>query len=205
MRHELTGMLVVVGGHSRRVGKTGFIERFLRARADERWVAVKISSHRHAADDGPLRDIVETSTPTLATQTGRFLLAGAQRALLVRAADDSLPSVRTLIDGLRAEANVIVESNRVVRQVTPDLVVFVVDPLNDDWKASSADCLARADAIVCDRAANTPRVAEAARQLASERPLFMTADSMDCWRMMRWLEAELRVRRDAAGPQVLRV
>ena len=146
------GALIVVGGHSRGVGKTLLIEQWLRTRRDTRWIGVKVSAHRHApvGTAVPLVDEAHGATPT--TQTGRYLLAGAARAFLVRAPESALPQAAAFVEALRDEgADVIVESNRLVRYLQPQLLLFVVDHSIDDWKASSADCLRVPNLIVCHR------------------------------------------------------
>jgi hypothetical protein len=151
MRNAVTrGELVVVGGHSRGVGKTLLIEQWLQARSREKWIAVKISAHRHAPDDTAVPLIEETVAPSPATQTGRYLAAGAARAFLVRAPDAALAQAAAFVETLRdAGTHVITESNRLARCLHPDLLFFVIDPAVDDWKDSSADCLSVPNVIVC--------------------------------------------------------
>jgi hypothetical protein len=144
MRDTLTpGALVVVGGHSRGVGKTRLIERLLRAHARRHpCVALKISAHRHASEGVCAPLIQEFDEPSPDTQTGRYLLAGARRAWLVRAPDAALPRAAAFIAGLRAGgATIFVESNRIVQYVRPDVLWFVIDPSIADWKASSVHCI----------------------------------------------------------------
>lgn len=133
------GKLIVVGGHSRHVGKTSIVEAVLRATPGREWIAVKVSSHRH---DHTRREGQ--------CQQSRYLAAGARRALLVRAPDDSLPRAIGPLSRMRARGrNLLIESNRVVEHLEPDLVLFVIAPGISDWKPSSGPCLRRADAIVC--------------------------------------------------------
>jgi hypothetical protein len=146
------GRLVLVGGHSRGVGKTLFIEEWLRAQRSVPWTAVKVSAHRHAAAGAVAPLIEEAATPTWATQTGRYLAAGAARALLVRAPDTLLPAAAAWIDAqCDRGANVIVESNRLVRYLNPERLFFVIDPAIADWKPSSAACLSAANVILCSQ------------------------------------------------------
>jgi hypothetical protein len=147
MRHITPGALVLVGGHSRGVGKTYVVERWLREHPG--WMAIKVSAHRHAGPgvDGPL--IEEAAGLDPVTQTGRYLLAGAHRAFLLRAPDRTLPRAAAFIERLRADGtSVIVESNRLVRFLQPELLLFAVDPAIADWKPSSFDCL-RAPHLIC--------------------------------------------------------
>jgi hypothetical protein len=147
--HVSRGALLVVGGHSRGVGKTTLVERLLGDRCGETWIAVKISAHRHAPEGASAPLIEEARGPDPQSQTGRYLVAGARRAFLVRAPDAAMAQAAAFIERLRAGgSNVIVESNRIVQYVTPDALIFVIDPRIADWKPSSDACLAAADAVV---------------------------------------------------------
>jgi Ni2+-binding GTPase involved in maturation of urease and hydrogenase len=146
----MPGRVIVVGGHSRGVGKTALVAalvRTLRARG-RAVVTVKVSAHRHGAASVVEEDRV--SSPW--TSTGRCLAAGAARAFLCRCPDEHLAAAATLVHELRASgADVVVESNRMAARLDPDLTLFVVSAGTSDWKPSSAACLARADAIVLSR------------------------------------------------------
>ncbi len=135
------GKLVVVGGHSRRVGKTCVMEAILRATPRLAWHALKISGHHHRE--------TATGVPAMAGQTARYLAAGAASADLLSLSDADFPQATTALDSLLGEGrHLLVESNRIVRHLRPDLVLFVVDPSNSDWKQSSAGCLECAHALV---------------------------------------------------------
>jgi hypothetical protein len=205
MRDPLSGALVVVGGHSRGVGKTLVIERLLRAYADQGWIAFKVSAHRHGSADTPTAAIEEASMASGDAQTNRYLMAGARRAFLARATDSLLPRVCELVESARAEgSNVLVESNRVAGRLVADAVLFVVDPLIDDWKASSPRCLDRADAIVCERTfATASAETDMLRAITMGRPLFLTADPCERRRLIRWLGWHLATRRRAVTPRWL--
>lgn len=143
------GRLVVVGGHSRGVGKTATIEHLLRSHARDAWIAVKVSSHRHAPAGEMAALIEQDTTAAASTQTGRYLVAGARAAWLCRAPERALPLVAGFVAGLlRSGASVIVESNRLVRFLAPETVLFVVSPPVEDWKTSSGHALAVAHAVI---------------------------------------------------------
>jgi molybdopterin-guanine dinucleotide biosynthesis protein len=201
MRDAMTGALVVVGGHSRGVGKTLVVEHLLRAHRAEGWIAIKVSAHRHAAAGRRTADVEEAFAARSDTQTGRYRAAGAGRAFLVRAPEASLPGVADLIDASRADGStVVVESNRIVRHTVPDVVLFVVDPYIQDWKASSPDCLAIADAIVCARPrVPSPRAIHVGDAGRAARPLFMTADPRERERLSHWLSLTLAARRGTSA------
>ncbi|MDO8678145.1 MAG: hypothetical protein Q7R30_06230 [Acidobacteriota bacterium] len=195
--------LIVVGGHSSGVGKTSVVEHILRSRRRrEPWAAVKISAHRHAtADDSPPL-VEETVSPSLLTQTGRYLEAGACRAFLCRTPDARLADTATFLRGLLAEGtSVIVESNRIARLVLPNILLFIVSPSVADWKPSSGPCLTRADALVTgERAATVPGVVAARGARLDGRPVF----EMDADRYVRGLDAWLDGRlAEPRGPHAL--
>lgn len=187
---ECPATLVVVGGHTRAVGKTATIEHILRARSGERWVAVKVSAHRHAsADDSALVEEADRSTPL--TQTGRYLEAGAHRAFLCRTPEARLADTAAFLRQLLADgANVIVESNRIARFVRPDVVLFVVSPSIADWKSSSGACLAAAGALVTGE-----RAGEVAGALAAQgtrlrgRPVFEMDRDRRVHGLDHWLDS----------------
>jgi hypothetical protein len=176
-RSVAPGRLVVVGGHSRGVGKTSVIEHLLDAHRAERWIAIKISAHRHAPEGVSVPLVEECHQWCDATQTGRYLAAGASRAFLVRAPDASLARAATFINGLREGGRtVLVESNRIVQWLIPDVLLFVVDPMIEDWKPSSAFCLPVADAVIHRSQAATLRLDDSV-QFPSHRAAFDRAVS----------------------------
>jgi hypothetical protein len=158
-------MLVVVGGHSRNIGKTAVACGIIRALPEFNWTAIKITRYGHGVcsrngepcpcadpvhpvaisrEDGELPD----------TDSGRFLVAGAARAYWVRTPDgglgEAMPRVRKLIED---SANTIVESNSILRFLKPDFCAMVVDGAVADFKPTSLRFLDRADALVLTSAA----------------------------------------------------
>jgi hypothetical protein len=157
-RRDISGIgrLMVVGGHSRGVGKTSLIAALLPRLPSGKWVAVKISSHRHGS--GPAGfSVSEERDAADDTPQARWLAAGASRTFLLRARDETMCEaaawVRTMLD---RGYDLIVESNRIVRFLRPDMVLFVVAPTIADWKASSADCLRLTDLLVVNGAGAVP-------------------------------------------------
>jgi len=136
------GLLVVVGGHSRGVGKTSLITWLLPHLKPSPWVAIKISRHRHGNGAGfSISEECQTSS--------RFLSAGASRAYLLRAADEEMADASAWVNAqLEAGNCVVAESNRLPRFLRPDLLLFVIRPEIADWKDSSAECIASADALI---------------------------------------------------------
>src|ERR1700736_2085466 len=118
---------VIIGGHSRSVGKTSVVSGLIAALAEFDWTAVKITQYGHGicsangqacdcATDDHSWAISEGGVRSGESDTSRFLLAGASRALWVRTEQrrlaEAMPSLRAKIEGA---ANVILESNSVMK------------------------------------------------------------------------------------------
>jgi molybdopterin-guanine dinucleotide biosynthesis protein len=151
---------VVIGGHSRNIGKTSVVCGLIAAMPERRWTAIKITQFGHGvcSANGEPCDC-ETADHTLAiseerdattgTDSSRYLAAGAARSLWVRTRQgrlaEAMPRIRAVI--ARSE-NVIIESNSVLRFLQPDLCATVLDPEIADFKASALRYLDRGDAIL---------------------------------------------------------
>jgi hypothetical protein len=181
-------MLVVVGGHSRNIGKTSVMVGLIRRLRDRRWVALKITQYgnsvceHHAGGDGcgcepesgepfALSEEYEANK----TDTGRFLAAGAERSFWLRVPSGELPrAADTVSKILRQGENVIVESNSVVELVRPDVFLMLLDFSCEDFKPSSLRFMDRADGfVVIDRGINAPLWADVARGLWDQKPQFL--------------------------------
>ncbi len=152
--------VVVVGGHTRNIGKTSVVAGLIAAMPERHWTAFKITQFGHGvcSANGEPCDC-ETAEHTIAiseererasgTDSSRYLAAGAVRSLWVRTRvgqlAEAMPRVRQEI--AKAE-NVIVESNSILRFVQPDVFVSVLDPATADFKESARRYLDRADAVV---------------------------------------------------------
>lgn len=153
-------MIVVIGGHTRNIGKTSLAVDVIRAFPQMRWTAMKITQFGHGvcSANGEPCDC-ETADHTIAigeerdsdsgTDTSRMLAAGAAKVLWVRTRQgqlaEAMPSLRKQ---MRAAQNVLLESNSVLRFLRPDLYLAVLDPGVQDFKPSALRYLDRADAVV---------------------------------------------------------
>ena len=149
-------MIVVVGGHSRNIGKTTVAASIIEATREAGWTAVKVTQHGHGvcehacscAEHVDPVAVDEEQGPN-GTDSGRFLAAGAARAFWVRTAQGELaramPWVRELLAG---GGNVLFESNSLMQFVKPDLYLVVVDFSVADMKDSTRLFIDRADAFV---------------------------------------------------------
>jgi hypothetical protein len=155
--------IVVIGGHSRSVGKTSVVAGLIAALREYDWTAVKITQYGHGvcSANGEACDCA-TADHTWAiseekdrggeSDTSRFLVAGAARALWVRTEQgrlaEAMPALRKRIELSGSSVNVILESNSVLKFMRPDLYMTVLDPGTEDFKKSAQEFLDRAGAVI---------------------------------------------------------
>lgn len=186
--------VIVVGGSGHGVGKTALVCGLIRAFAETEWSAIKITSH----DYGRGAQVWEESSAGERTDTSRYLAAGARRALLVTAGDEELEdAVRQALSrcaapggaalsgaGLSKPKGLILESNRVLKFVDPELCLGVEGEAGAERKASYEQVVARADAVV--------RRAERDGTVEGERPVFELADLERLSHRMRdWIRGRM--------------
>jgi len=151
---------VVIGGHTRSVGKTSVVAGIITALPEFHWTALKITQYGHGicSANGEACDCV-TADHSLAvseekdrsgdSDTSRFLLAGADHSWWVRTQQgqlaEAMPRIRKI---LASTQNAIIESNSILRFLKPDLYLTVLDPETADFKASAQTFLDRADAVL---------------------------------------------------------
>lgn len=156
--------VIVVGGHSRSVGKTSVVAGLIHALPDFKWTALKITQYGHnvcSADGAPCDcatadhsvAISEERDRTGESDTSRFLVAGAAKVYWVRTRVGELaPAIPRIRQIVETSGNVIFESNSVMRFIRPDLYLTVLNPGNSDFKDSARWFLDRADAILMHEA-----------------------------------------------------
>jgi len=152
--------VIVVGGHSRSVGKTSVVAGIIAALPEMHWTAVKITQYGHGicsangepcdcATDDHSWAVTEERDRSGESDSSRFLVSGAVRSLWVRTRQGMLAeAMPRLRKELATAENAILESNSVMKFVRPDLYLTVLDGSNPDFKASAKEFLDRADAIV---------------------------------------------------------
>jgi hypothetical protein len=181
--------IVVIGGHSRSVGKTSVVAGLISALPEYDWTAVKITQYGHgvcSADGAPCDCATADHTWAISEEkdrggesdTSRFLVAGAMRALWVRTEQgrlaEAMPALRRRLDGSRY---VILESNSVLKFLRPDLYLTVLDPGTEDFKHSAREFLDRAGAVILHDGSTTGGSAWQGVSLkpVAERPVFRIA------------------------------
>jgi hypothetical protein len=152
--------LIVVGGHSRSVGKTSVVAGIIAALPEMHWTAAKITQYGHGicsangqscdcATDDHSWAITEERDRSGKSDSSRFLVSGATRSLWVRTRQGMLAeAMPRLRKELASAEHVILESNSVIRFLRPDLYITVLDAANPDFKVSAKQYLDRADAVV---------------------------------------------------------
>ncbi len=152
--------IVVIGGHSRNVGKTSVVAELIFALREFRWSAIKITQYGHGicSANGQACDcatanhnwaISEERDRSGKSDTSRFLVAGAESALWVRTEQgrlaEAMPALRNRI---ASRHNIICESNSVLKFLRPDVYLTVLDPGTADFKASAREFVNLADALI---------------------------------------------------------
>jgi hypothetical protein len=176
--------IVVIGGHSRSVGKTSLMAGLISALRQFDWTAVKITQYGHGvcsangeACDCATADhswaISEERDRSGVSDTSRFLVAGAVQALWARTEQgrlaEAMPALRRRLEGAR---NVIIESNSVLKFVRPHLYLTVLDPSTPDFKNSAREFLDRANAVILHEAAGGASWQSVSLKPVAERPVF---------------------------------
>ena len=160
--------LIVIGGHSRSVGKTSVVAGLIAALPEYNWTALKITQYGHGvcsangqpchcATDDHSWAISEEKDRSGKSDTSRFLAAGAVRAWWVRTEQGRLAEAMPTVRRKLAESGyVILESNSILKFVRPDLYLTVLDPATADFKKSAQEFLDRADAVILHENAAKP-------------------------------------------------
>jgi hypothetical protein len=177
--------VVVIGGHSRSVGKTSVVAGLISALRELHWTAIKITQYGHGicsangeACDCATNDhswaVSEERSRAGDSDTSRFLVAGADHSWWVRTEQgrlaEALPRLREI---LAQQQNSIIESNSVLRFLKPDLYLTVLDPDREDFKASAQTFLDRADAVLLHESENSsPAWQRVSLKPVSKRPIF---------------------------------
>ena len=178
--------LIVIGGHSRNVGKTSVVAGLIAALPEFNWTALKITQYGHGVcsmDGEPCHcatndhswAISEELDRSGESDTSRFLAAGAARAWWVRTEQGRLAEAMPALRGKLAESeNAILESNSILRFLRPDLYLTVLDPATADFKKSAQEFLDRADAVILYHSeATDPAWRGISLKPVARRPMFV--------------------------------
>ena len=149
------------------------------------WTAVKITQYGHgvcSANGAPCDCATADHTWAITEEkdrggesdTSRFLVAGAVRALWVRTEQgrlaEAMPALRQRLERSR---HVILESNSVLKFLRPDLYLTVLDPGSEDFKNSAREFLDRAGAVILHDGSSGASVWQGVSlKPVAERPVF---------------------------------
>ncbi len=178
--------IVIIGGHTRSVGKTSVVAGLIAALRELHWTALKVTQYGHGvcsangeacdcATDDHSWAVTEEKDRSGESDTSRFLLAGADHSWWVRTEQgrlaEAMPRVRAI---LAKTENTIIESNSILRYLKPDLYLTVLDPATADFKSSAQQFLDRADAVMLHSAENPARPAwkNISLKPVIDRPMF---------------------------------
>lgn len=140
--------MIVVGGHSRKVGKTSVAAGLIAAFPEYPWTAIKFSSHLHGYS-GCTSAVHEETNCHGDSDSCRFLAAGASRSFWMSVGAGGIKeAVGRLTEVLQASPFLMVESNSILNCLAPDLYLMVLDYEVQDFKESARQTLSRANAIV---------------------------------------------------------
>jgi hypothetical protein len=183
--------ILVIGGHTRSVGKTSVVAGLISALPAFHWTALKITQYGHGicSANGEACDcstpdhswaVTEERDRSGESDTSRFLVAGADHSWWVRTEQghlaEAMPRVRKILESTQ---NTIIESNSVMRFLKPDLYLTVLDPETEDFKSSAQFFLDRADAVLlhANPISRTKLVETAWKQVSlkpvADRPTFL--------------------------------
>ena len=158
--------IVVIGGHSRNVGKTSVVAGLIAKLPAYNWTAFKLTQFGHgrcSLNGRPCQcetadhawAITEEKDWSGKSDSSRFLVAGAKHSFWVRTAQGQLQKAMPAIQlRLKDAENAILESNSILKFMQPDVYISVLDPATEDFKTSAREYLHRADAIILHRAAS---------------------------------------------------
>jgi hypothetical protein len=162
--------LIVVGGHTRSIGKTQLVCDLIAAFPDANWIAGKITQYGHGVcarngkccDCAPNEHICALTWEKKPSHTdsGRFLAAGARRSFWLRTKQghlaEGIPLLRSALSDCEFELvsgrqNLILESNTLLEFVKPSLYLMVVDVSKPDFKESARRQTSEASAVILRR------------------------------------------------------
>jgi len=177
--------IIIIGGHSRSVGKTSVVAGLIAALPSYNWTAFKITQFGHGqcslngepchcATDDHTWAISEEKNFSGTSDSSRFVSAGAKRSFWVRTEQGRLAEAMPAVRRRLAEAeNAILESNSILKFIRPDLYITVLDPATEDFKRSAQEFLDRADAVIIhQREEHTPRWTGISLKPVAGRPVF---------------------------------
>lgn len=173
--------ILAIGGTARNIGKTSLLCGVISALREYAWTAVKITTDVHGFSE----PLWEETQPDSATDTARYLTAGAKRSFLISAPKQDWPThIRDLRLRVERSASLIFESNRIVKFLQPDIFLGVRTLRDTSAKPSflSVEHLSDATVVVGNMDGFEP----------GPKPIFLLANPARISReMQQWLRNRL--------------
>jgi hypothetical protein len=176
--------IIVIGGHSRSVGKTSVVAGLIAALPEFHWTAFKITQYGHGicSANGEACDcatgdhswaITEEKSRNGDSDTSRFLAAGAARVWWVRTEQGRLAEAMPVLrEKLKNAENVILESNSVLKFLRPHVYLTVLDPSTADFKNSAREFLDRATGVILHTTKENSAWQDVSLKPVVDRPVF---------------------------------
>jgi len=178
--------IVVVGGHSRNVGKTSVVAGLIANLPAYNWTAFKLTQFGHgrcSLNGKPCQcetadhawAITEEKDRSGKSDSSRFLVAGAKHSFWVRTSQGQLAkAIAAIRRRLDQSENAILESNSILKFIQPDVYISVLDPATEDFKSSAHQFLERTDAIILHRSEqHEPNWPGVSLKTRPDRPIFI--------------------------------
>ncbi len=213
----LNWRVVVVGGHTRSIGKTQLVCDVIAAFPKVDWIAGKITQYGHGVcaqngencDCAPLEQVCALDwegSVVSGTDSARFLVAGAKRSFWLRTKQgflaEGMPLLRKALAEVEKEFDpeqkraLIVESNSLMQFLKPSLYFAVVDPDKEDFKESAQIALDRANVLVLRGTPKrdgppAPLWMSLPAKLLRERPSVLQREGESLPRPLEWLVGQM--------------
>ena len=192
--------IIVVGGHTRSIGKTQLVCDIIAALHQTQFIAGKITQFGHGvcaqngefcgcAPDDHTSAFNWEADSTTGTDSARFLAAGAYRSFWLRTKQgflaEGMPLLRESLRQICHEnaaigpINLIIESNSLLQFLKPSLYLAVLDPQKQDFKPTAQTILDRADAFVFRNslAENSSAWPQISAKVLQSKPAFLQLES----------------------------
>ncbi len=181
--------IATVSGTASEVGKTTLVCALLERLPG--WAAIKVTRghYRSCGKDpdtccvshllGPEPRVYEdrADTDVAGKDTGRYWAAGASRVLwVVAASGQETEGLRRALERLDGAPGVLVEGNRVVRDLRADLAILVAHPRQKEIKATARRIVGRMDALYVPEGNGSVDPAALAGPAARELPVWRPTD-----------------------------
>ena len=142
--------IIIVSGHTRKVGKTTVVAGLIKAFSEYPWIALKVSTHWHSkSSSGEGLVIYEEKNVGQESDSSRFLDAGAKRSFWVQIQECRMESMMPQLQPiLQSSPFVIIEGNNILKHVSADIHIMVANCNLAEIKESARRLLDQLDILL---------------------------------------------------------